>query len=149
MAKHKVNLGKSPELINSAKLVQSLYKQGEHILKAARQALKVGVDNIVNDAKILCPVDTGTLQQSISASTFGVGAAKGTGYLITASAKAKNTVKRGKGKDAPQEQVDYAQYVEFDPRINKPYLYPSISKNRKQLYKLIRTAIEVASRGNG
>ena len=131
MAKYKpkVNLAKDSALINSAKFVQSLKRQGEHVLKAAKQALRIGVDEIVSDAKVRCPVRTGTLQSSITAKAFS----EGTGYIV--SARALNN----KG-------IDYAQYVEFDPRINKPFMYPAVKENRGKIYKMINAAVRVATR---
>lgn len=121
---------------NTAKLVGELKQKGEHVLNAAKQALRLGVERVVDDAKAGCPVRTGTLRDSIHASELDIGLGKGTAYLVQASAIARNL-------------VDYAPYVEFDPRINKPYMYPAITKNRGRIYSLIRTAVEVATRGNG
>lgn len=131
MARHKpkVNLTKSPALINSAKFAQSLQRQGEHVLKAAKQALRIGVDEVVTDAKARCPVRTGTLQSSITAKAFS----EGTGYIV--SAQALNS----KG-------TDYAQYVEFDPRINKPFMYPAVKANHGKIYKMINAAVRMATR---
>ena len=89
--------------------VRNLRMKGEHVLTAAKQALKEGADLIVNDAKSRVPVKTGKLRDSIQAKSIEYGAA----YDISADAKNQNG-------------VAYGQFVEFDPKINKPFLYPAM-----------------------
>ena len=104
-------------------------RQGDEVLFAAKSALRDGVDLIVTDAKSRCPVHTGKLQKSIKA----VDVANGAAYDITADAQNDNG-------------VAYGQFVEFSPRINKPFLYPAIEANVGAVKQNIRQAIQGALR---
>ena len=119
--------GGSLEGVNAA--VEKLRRQGDEVLFAAKSALRDGVDLIVTDAKSRCPVHTGKLQKSIKA----VDVANGAAYDITADAQNDNG-------------VAYGQFVEFSPRINKPFLYPAIEANVGAVKQNIRQAIQGALR---
>lgn len=110
----------------AAQLIRDL---GENVYAAAKAALKSGADIIVQDAKSRCPVSVrgehpGELRESIKA----VSKNKGTMYEISAEAQNKNG-------------VYYGQFVEFDPRIDKPFLYPAMDANREQVKENIAKAI--------
>ena len=110
----------------AVKMIQEL---GEDVLVAAKEALKDGADLIERDAKSRCPVSVrgehpGELRESIKA----VSKNKGTMYEISAEAQNKNG-------------VYYGQFVEFDPRIDKPFLYPAMDANREQVKENIAKAI--------
>lgn len=144
--------------------IKELKKKGNHVLRAAKVELKKGADDIVKDAKFLCPRSTSRgeigsedshphLRDSIKATAEKDGAIQ----KITASAKGSNG-------------VDYSRYVEFDPRINKAldprvkskdtdpklkrqlrkqntaYMYPALKHNVKKIRKNIYTAIVNACR---
>lgn len=109
-------------------IVQNLRELGEHVLTAAKQALKDGADLIVNDAKSRCPVRTGKLRDSIKAVRKKDGAL----YRISADARNKN-------------DIPYGQFVEFDPRIsNGGFLYPAMEANRDAVNNSIRQAVHDA-----
>ncbi len=109
--------------------VRNLRALGEDVLFAAELALADGADMIVADAKMRCPVKTGELRDSIKA----VDIANGAAYQISA--------------DARNEQgIPYGQFVEFDPRINRPFLYPAIDANIKFIRNDIKLAIQDAIR---
>ena len=107
--------------------VRNLRMKGEHVLTAAKQALKEGADMIVQDAKSRCPVKTGALKNSIKAKSLEDGAA----YELTADAKNK----RG---------IAYGQFVEFDPRIAHPFLYPAMDAQRDAVNNRVKQAIDNA-----
>lgn len=117
--------------VNAA--VRELRRKGDEVLNAAKTALKDGVDIIVADAKSRCPVDTGKLRDSIKA----VDVANGAAYEITADAT------NSKG-------VAYGQFVEFSPKINKPFMYPAIDANIARVREGVKQAIQgaVSSSGN-
>ena len=52
---------------STRRTVQQLREVGEHVVEAAKRALKEGVDIVIADAKSRCPVDTGKLKDSIRA----------------------------------------------------------------------------------
>lgn len=107
--------------------VKRLQAIGHDVLFAAELALADGVDKIVDDAKSRCPVRTGELRDSIKA----VDVANGAAYEI--SADAKNA-----------QGIAYGQFVEFDPRINRPFLYPAIDANIDFVKREIAAAIKEA-----
>lgn len=112
--------------------VRKLREKGEHVLAAAKSALKDGVDLIVSDAKSRCPVDTGKLRDSIKA----VDVAQGAAYELSANAK-------------NQKGISYGQFVEFSPKINRPFLYPAIDANIGYVRENIKQAIQDAIRYGG
>ena len=116
--------------VNAA--VEELRRKGDEVLFAAKSALKDGVDLIIADAKSRCPVRTGKLRDSIKA----VDVASGAAYEITADAKNDNG-------------VAYGQFVEFSPKINKPFLYPAIDANISEVREKVKQAIQGALRSSG
>lgn len=116
--------------VNAA--VERLRAQGEEVLFAAKSALKEGVDLIIADAKSRCPVRTGKLKNSIKA----VDVANGAAYELAADAKNSSG-------------VAYGQFVEFSPKINKPFFYPAIYANIGTLKENIKQAIQGALRRSG
>ena len=103
---------------NVARVMENLRRKGDAAINAAKSALKDGVDKIVADAKTRAPVKTGKLRDSIVAESTHDGAI----YKI----KAKES---------------YAQYVEYDPRIAKPFLYPAIDANISALNDALKNAL--------
>ena len=116
--------------VNAA--VANLRAKGEEVLLAAKSALKDGVDLVIADAKSRCPVRTGKLRDSIKA----VDIANGAAYEITADAQNNNG-------------VAYGQFVEFSPKINKPFLYPAVDANIGTVREGIKQAIQGALRRSG
>lgn len=109
--------------------VQKLRSLGEDILFAAELELAMGVDEIVADAKSRCPVKTGKLRDSIRA----VDIADGAEYELSADATNANG-------------IAYGQFVEFSPKINKPFLYPAIDKHWRIIKSNIKIAVQEAVR---
>lgn len=123
---------------------QHLKELGEHVLEAAKKALKEGADMVVKDAKSRCPAyeghkkengqvyhwaraKPGALRDSIQAEPNS----KGTVYAISANAK----------NDAGYL---YGQVLEFSPGINRPFLYPALEANKKAVTEAIAEAIRNA-----
>lgn len=121
------------------KAVDELRAKGEHIIKAATKALKEGADKIVEDAKKRVPVKTGKLRDSIKAESVDVGGDQYKGALYEILADAVNE-KNG---------VLYGQFVEFSPKINKPFLYPAMDAQRNEVINGVKNAIaQATARGN-
>ena len=99
---------------------------GDHVVTAAKNALKQGADDVVADAKSLCPVKTGKLKNSIRAEPNR----EGTSYKIVA--------------DADNNGFCYGVVVEFSPKINKPFLYPALEANYGRIMGNIIGAIDRA-----
>lgn len=103
---------------------------GEGAVNAIRAEMEVMAEKIVEDMKARVPVDSGALRDSIHWSWNK----KKTAIRIVADAKNK---KNG---------VPYARYVEFSPKINKPFFYPALDAQRdeyhEQLVRALKKALE-------
>lgn len=125
---------------------QHLRELGEHVLQAAKAALKEGADMVVKDAKSRCPVyeghkkengqvyhwagaKPGALRDSIQAEPNS----KGTVYAISANAKS-------------EDGYLYGQILEFSPKVNRPFLYPALDANKQAVSDMIQDAIKNAIR---
>lgn len=117
--------------------VEELRKKGRNVIFNAKLALAAGVDMIIEDAKSRCPVRSGKLKESINAREVKVEGVEEDGVLYEITADATN--KRG---------IAYGQFVEFDPRIAKPFLYPAMDACRNIINQDIKEAIaEAIKRG--
>lgn len=114
--------------MSTHKTILALREIGEHVVDAAKAALKDGADMVAADAKNRCPVKTGKLRDSIKA----VPNRDGSVYEIEANAQ--------------NNGVYYGAIVEFSPKINKPFLYPAMDANRQTVYELVSAAITNAAR---
>lgn len=107
-----------------------LESYGEEAVNAIREEMEVMAEKIVQDMKARVPVDSGALRDSIHWSWNK----KKTAIRIVADAKNK---KNG---------VPYARYVEFSPKINKPFFYPALDAHRdeyhEQLVRALKKALE-------
>ena len=120
--------------------IQQLRELGESVYEAAKQALAEGAEEVVQSAKQRChvfsgyhkDVESGALRDSIKA----VKQRGGTAYMIEANAKNK-------------DGIPYGQFVEFSPKINKPFLYPAMDENRNKIYRDILDSIKQAIRRAG
>ncbi len=113
--------------------MEALHEMGGHVVQAAKLALAYGADIVVADAKSRCPVKTGELRDSIQAEEDDEGAT----YII--SANAFKTDRYGR-------KFYYGQAVEFDPRINKPFMYPALDAHRDEIYSEVKESISEAIR---
>lgn len=107
-------------------------EKGEHVINAAKLALAYGVDQIVADAKSRVPVRSGKLKESIKAREVA-GVEEGVLYELSADATNK-------------KRIAYGQFVEFDPRIAKPFMYPAMDANRDIIKNDVKEAIQEAIR---
>lgn len=108
--------------------MRQLREMGDHIVQAAKLALKTGADEVVADAKSRCPVRTGKLRDSIRAEPNR----DETEYKIVA--------------DADRNGFCYGQIVEFSPKdCYKPFLYPALEANYGRIMANIRGAIRQAA----
>lgn len=123
--------------VNAA--VQALREISVDVEQAAKEALKKGVNEIVVDAKSRCPVyagaersdvQPGELRDSIKAVSKHSGAV----YSIEANAKSLTSGQ------------PYGLYVEFSPKINKPFLYPAFDAHANEVRANIVDAVKRAVR---
>ena len=106
------------------RIMENLRRKGDGIVRAAKQALSEGAEMIVEDAKSRVPVKTGKLKNSIHAT------AEADGAVFKIEATARNA-----------DGLPYAQFVEYDPRINQPFLYPAVHANISALNEKLKTAM--------
>ena len=108
------------------RLNKQLFAQlSDKIIAEVKKELERGANKIVTDAKQKCPVKTGNLRDSIHAESKN----DGLKYNIVADAKSTSG-------------AYYGRIVEFSPKINKPYLYPSMDANKKPILDNIARVIE-------
>lgn len=131
--------------------VAELRSKGEHVLTAAKLALKDGADIIVADMKRRVPVYKGRdrraikglLRDSIKAESLQDGA------VYEFSANARN----------PYDNFLYGQIVEFSKwrmihgkkarARRKPFMYPAFEAHTGEVSRMVQNAIEAAvARGN-
>lgn len=117
------------KIIGAETAAMKLRALGEDVLIAAEIELAIGADNIVQEAKRRCSVKTGKLRDSIKATEVADGAA------YDFSANARN-----------ESGIAYGQFVEFSPKINRPFLYPAIRANVKFIKQNIKLAVQEALR---
>lgn len=106
----------------------------KYITVEAIGVLEKGADTIVKDAKGRCPIDTGRLNESIKAEPRK----KGLMQKISANA----TVKQYDHEEKREITVLYGQFVEFDPRINEPFLYPAMDVHNDEIKQNVIKAIQ-------
>jgi len=117
------------KMVGAEEASRKLRELGENVLNAAKFELALGANDIVQSAKNRCPVKTGKLRDSIKAEDVADGA------VYDFSANATN-----------EKGVAYGKFVEFDPKIARPFLYPSIRANIRPIKRNIKSAIQDALR---
>jgi len=98
-------------------------------------ALREVAEVIKEDAKTLCPVDTGSLRASIRREAV----ARPAGDIWEVGVRAGGYVTNPKTR----RKVDYAKYVEFGTSRTrpKPFLRPATLSNRAKIEDAIRRAV--------
>lgn len=113
--------------------LQELY--GKQVVEAIRRQMEEEAEAIVQDMKSRVPVRTGALKSSIRWQWNK----KKTAIEIVADAA------------NPKNQVKYGRYVEFSPKINKPFFYPAMDAHRngyhERLMEAMKEAIEKSVKG--
>ena len=132
---HYNDVGFARGRISASQTVAAIREMGEHVLEAAKTALKQGAEAVAADAKNRCPVKTGRLRDSIKAESNKDGSV----YYITANASVES-------KKSSTGRFYYGAVVEFSPKINKPFLYPAMDAHRQEIEDNINSAISRACR---
>ena len=114
-------------LAGQVKNVLDVY--GERVAAAAKEALAENADELCETVKSKCPVRTGRLRDSIHVSRLKDGAV----YKVIADAR---------GDDG----THYARIVEFSPKIDKPFMYPSMDEKRDKFKRNVISKIKEAIR---
>ena len=134
--------------ISTGKTEKHLKDLGEHVLQAAKDALKVAADKVVQDAKNRCPVYEGHKKNGKTYFAKGVkpGALKDS---IKAEPNKNATVYQISADVKSEDGFLYGQIVEFSPRVNRPFLYPALDANKQDIKREITEAIQAAIRKGG
>lgn len=114
--------------------LEELHELGENVVTAAKNVLAECADIVVADAKVRCPINSGKLRDSIKAQM------QRNGTVIKISASAYREGRDGK-------KYYYGKTVEFDPKINRPFLYPALDAHRQEIRDKIADAIRNAING--
>ena len=130
----------SIEIIGGQRLVAHLADAIKNIKPKTREALREAARKIVQDAKALCPVDTGSLRRSIRAEEYPpqVNVYR---IHVVAGGKIINPKTR--------RPVDYAAYPEYGTSrmAPRPYLRPALEQNRPLLRKALMDGLKEAFNG--
>ena len=108
-------------------IAATLRRRGARIEQAAKGALLDGVKEIVRTAKFLAPVRTGNLAESIHYEQEDTDA----GLVFKIVSDAKN-----------EQDKPYSRYVEYDPNINHPFLYPALEQCKDRINEKIKQAVK-------
>ena len=111
----------------AGQMENALKVYGERVADAAKEALADNAEELCQTVKSKCPVRTGRLLDSIHVSRLKDGAV----YKVIADAR---------GDDG----TPYARIVEFSPKIDKPFMYPSMDEKRDKFKRNVVSKIKGA-----
>ena len=119
------------KIIGTNRLIARLARFPKDIEKASADGISNIIVQIRDDAKALCPVDTGSLKSSIRKQTY----AKPAGHILRYGISAGGYVTNPK----TGRKVDYASYVEYgtSKMFHKPFMRPAIERHKDKLTKEI------------
>lgn len=102
------------------KIITKFMKMGNEA--QVKRAFTQACMYIKSQAKLLCPVDTGRLRQSIA-------------YKVTMS--------DGAIKGEIGTNVEYAEYIEFgtSKMVAQPFLYPALKDNQEVVINIIKQSL--------
>ena len=133
------------ELAGLQETLNRLQKIGDETAQAVDDEIAAGVRDMEKSAKRLCPVDTGRLRASISASRNAF-----LNWELVAQTDYAAYVEFGTGRlvDIPAGLEDYARQFKANPPIKqvnlpaRPYFFPSVyaywPKIKENIVKVIR-----------
>lgn len=101
----------------SADVKRILKEIGKHVVVAAENVIKENADMLVEEMKRRVPVSSGNLRNSIHAERQRDDKDGFVQYRVVVDAQNEKGFK-------------YAKIVEFSPKIQKPYMYPSFDALR-------------------
>lgn len=129
--------------VSTGQTERHLKELGEHVLEAAKAALKQGAEAVVSEAKSRCPVYEGHKKSGKRYIAHGVvpGALR---ESIAATPNKERTIYRISADAKSPDNFLYGQIVEFSPRVNRPFLYPALEANRAAVENCIAEAIRRA-----
>ena len=124
--------------VSAEKILSEL---GTEATAAAKEALERGADDVVAEAKNRCPVYTGTDKRVVK------GALRDS--IHKRPRRKDGSVWRIAADAESQDGVFYGVLVEFSPRINRPFLYPTLDAKKDGIRSAIVDAVRTAIRRRG
>lgn len=141
---HYKDKGFSRGSVSTGQAESHLRELGEHVLAAAKTALKDGAELVVAEAKSRCPVYKGHKKNDrVYMANVTPGALKDS---IKAKPNSKCTIYTISADAKSADGFLYGQIVEFSPRVNRPFLYPALEAKKKEVADGITKAIRDAIR---
>lgn len=110
--------------VQSGMISRELKKRGEKAVQMAAAEVVRQAEIIRDDAKSRVPVRTGALRDSIEVVQYD------SGLYCRIKADAKN-----------KQGIPYGQFVEFDPRIANPFMYPAFDAHKDDARDAIAEAV--------
>lgn len=124
------------EIIGMDRLIARLKAIGNSFDPVTEKALKETTTKVRDEAKRLCPVDTGSLQKSI----------RRTAYVRVAGHIQQMGVRAGGYIVNPKtgRRVDYARHVEYGTSKTRaqPFLRPAVIKYKREMVKIVKRGIK-------
>jgi len=124
------------EIIGEDRLIARLKAIANSFDPVTEKALKETTTKIRDEAKRLCPVDTGSLKKSI----------RRTAYARVAGRIQQMGVRAGGYIINPKtgRRVDYARHVEYGTSRTRPqpFFRPAIVKYRREVVKIVKRGIK-------
>lgn len=121
----------APRTRRGVSVLHILSQYGERAAEAAREALQENAEALINEARSRVPVRTGRLKESIHAEPYS------NGNKIRVVADAED-----------EHGTPYAAIVEYSPKINKPFLFPSFYALRTEMINRVKEKVRAELRGN-
>ena len=101
---------------------------GTEVVETLRRQMEIEADRIVQNMKSRVPVRTGRLRDSIRWRWN----------------KNKTAIEILADAPNPKNGVKYGRFVEFSPRISKPFFYPAMDAHRESYREALKDALRKA-----
>lgn len=129
-------------------LLRKLDKLGGSVEDTLKKSMQKNINLVKDEAKLLCPVDSGDLRNSIRKKTvLRKGKVKGTVYTNSeyAAYVEFGTGRRGQASNTNAEvNVDYKS--DWEGMQAQPYLYPALKNNKVKILENIKADVKKAIR---
>ncbi len=124
------------EIIGADRLIARINAIAKSFDPVTEKALKETTANIRDEAKRLCPVDTGSLQKSIRRTAY----ARVAGHVQQMGVRVGGYIINPK----TGRLVDYARHVEYGTSRSQaqPFLRPAVLKYKRELVKIVKRGIK-------
>lgn len=129
---------------NLDRLIRKLDKLGGNTHQAVKKGVGQATKLVQGDAKMLAPVDSGDLHQSIQGEVHEDGdevVGKVSSNLEYASYVEFGTGQRGEASNY-EGDVDLSYRQDWAGMDAQPYMYPALNQNRKEIPKIVANEVK-------